>query len=165
MKRGDWRPPPGRRRRRPTPPIVAACPRPQGKITGATRRTIFLLLHAMLLLVANIFDCMFDSASAIPFEVPTHELRFLRLTVEPYFLKKPITVGFFGETDPSHQSRRVFFVRITHRSRIDDVVHCCPPKHRMADQNTGRYSITQVTRLTCRLQASPQDLISLASTF
>src|SRR5215471_13603471 len=87
-----------------------------------------------LLLVANIFDCMFDSASAIPFEVPTHELRFLRLTVEPYFLKKPITVGFFGETDPSHQSRRVFFVRITHRSRIDDVVHCCPPKHRMADQ-------------------------------
>src|SRR5262245_28448519 len=87
-----------------------------------------------LLLVANIFDCMFDSASAIPFEVPTHELRFLRLTVEPYFLKKPITVGFFGETDPSHHSRRVFFVRITHRSRIDDVVHCCPPKHRMADQ-------------------------------
>jgi hypothetical protein len=38
---------PGRRRRRRTAPIVAACPRPQGKITGARRRTIFLFPHAM----------------------------------------------------------------------------------------------------------------------
>ena len=76
----------------------------------------------------NIFDCMFDSAIAIPFEVPTQELLFLRLTAEPYYLKQRITVGLFGETDAS----RAFFVRMTHRSRINDVVHCCLPKNRMA---------------------------------
>ena len=79
----------------------------------------------------NIFDCMFDSAIAIPFEVPTQEPPFLRLTVEPYYLKQRITVGLFGETDASRQSR-AFFVRMTHRSRINDVVHCCLPKNRMA---------------------------------
>ena len=47
----------------------------------------------------NIFDCMFDSAIAIPFEVPTQEPLFLRLIAEPYYLKQRITVDFFGETD------------------------------------------------------------------
>src|SRR3954471_6980680 len=58
-----------------------------------------------LLLVVNMLNCMFDSAIAIPFEVPTQELLFLRLTAEPYYLKQRITVDLFGETDASSQSR------------------------------------------------------------